>query len=413
MKRNNLPIFFTKAALFCVATVLTPTAAFAQITLDLGVLSDDPVTEVEKTTTSAPVKKSEPAKPAAKPKPATPAAKPVVKKTQKAQKKETVQVKEKYQVKETRPKDEHDRLKPHRAPVPDVKVLASSNGEVPEEETLSSVKGKVAKGKSSFKEPKLSKHFLKQQKLNEQKSPEEENAASPVEQARDGDAEKRRVVTPQQLKYEALRIVEKTAGTEVKTAETPVVKPVEPVAKAVAEAPAAKPVEPVAKQVAEDTAAKPEVKEAVKEPEKTVLTFSVFPVDETLTQAERSAVLMKEIPSDSATYKVLSDKKSLYDILRFEPKTLELTPEMQTALDKIALLLKKDRKKRMLIYAYAQADPSEPGKERQYALRRALMVRSYLIVQGIHSLRMELRSQGQKGAGNVIPDRTDLVLQDR
>lgn len=389
MKKNNLPIFFTKAALFCVMIALTPTAAFAQITLDLGVLSDDPVTEVEKTTT-APVKKSEPAKPAAKPKPATPAAKPVVKKNQK---KETVQVKEKYQVKETRPKDEHDKLKPHRAPVPDVKVLASSNGEVPEEETLSAGKGKTAKGKASFKEPKLSKHFLKQQKRNEQSVREEETAALPTEQARDEDAEKRRVVTPQQLKKEALRSVEKTAETEMKTAETPVVKPVDPVAKPVAEAPVAKP--------------------AVKEPEKPVLTFSVFPVDETLTQAERSAVLMKEIPADSATYKVLSDKKTLYDILRFEPKTLELTPEMQTALDKVALLLKKDRKKKMLIYAYAAADSSEPGKERQYALRRALMVRSYLIVQGIHSLRMELRSQGQKGAGNVIPDRTDLVLQDR
>ena len=176
------------------------------------------------------------------------------------------------------------------------------------------------------------------------------------------------------------------------------------------------PVAPVTKQaetVIPKTPEAPVAKPEEKVPERPVLTFSVFPVPDTLTQAERSEKLMKEIPSDSATVKALSDKKALYDIFRFEPKSLELTPEMQTALDKIASLLKKDRKKRLIIYSYASADASEPGKERQYALRRALMVRSYLIVQSIHSLRMELRSQGQKGAGDIIPDRTDLVLQDR
>ena len=409
MKRNNLLTFCVKAALSCVVFVSAPTAALAQITLDLGVLAEDPVTEV-KTTTSAPVKKSEPAKPAAKPKPAKPAAKPVVKSAvkpaaKKPQKKETVQVKEKYQVKETRPKDDHDRLKPHRAPVPDVKVLASSRDGVSEEDDV--LIGQTEKRKpSSIKEPKLSKHFLKQQQRNSGRTVEED--AFPSSNAgKEAEPEKPHVITPQQLKKEAEQSVEaETVVAKEKVAPKPVETPAE-------KTPAALPVVKQAETVAPKAPEAPVAKPAEKIPEKPVLTFSVFPVPDTLTPAERSEKLMKEIPSDSATIKALSDKKTLHDILRFEPKTLELTPEMQTALDKMASLLKKEKKKRLLIYSYAAADPFEPGKERQYALRRALMVRSYLIVQGIHSLRMELRSQGQKGAGETIPDRTDLVLQDR
>ncbi len=410
MKRNNLSTFYVKAALFGIAVLSAPTAAFAQITLDLGVLAEDPVTEV-KTTTSVPVKKTDPAKPATKPKPAKPAAKPVVKSAakpaaKKPQKKETVQVKEKYQVKETHPKDDHDRLKPHRAPVPDVKVLASSKDGVSEEEEelLETAKKKKT---SSPKEPKLSKHFLKQQQKNEERSLQAAGDifSSPAPQ-KETEAEKPRFVTPQQLKKEARQTVE---------AETAVVKEnaaPEPVGTSTGKVPAL-PISEQAETVIRKTTESPVAKPTEKIIEKPVLTFSVFPVSETLTQAERSEKLMKEIPSDSATVKALSGKKALYDIFRFEPKALELTPEMQTALDKIASILKKDRKKRLIIYSYAAADASEPGKERQYALRRALMVRSYLIVQGIHSLRMELRSQGQKGAGDAIPDRTDLVLQDR
>ena len=86
---------------------------------------------------------------------------------------------------------------------------------------------------------------------------------------------------------------------------------------------------------------------------------------------------------------------------------------MQTVLNDIAVQMKKNKKKRLIVYSYGSSDPVEPGKERQYALRRALQIRSYLIEQGLHSLRIELRSQGQKGAGNKIPDRADLVFQER
>ena len=52
-------------------------------------------------------------------------------------------------------------------------------------------------------------------------------------------------------------------------------------------------------------------------------------------------------------------------------------------------------------------------RERQYALRRALMIRSYLTQKGTHSLRIEMRPSGQKGAGEKIPDRTDILLEER
>ncbi|MBR4127224.1 MAG: OmpA family protein, partial [Alphaproteobacteria bacterium] len=160
------------------------------------------------------------------------------------------------------------------------------------------------------------------------------------------------------------------------------------------------------------TAEAPSVKTPIV-PEKDKIAYSVVPVSASLTPEERSSVLSLEIPSNSATFKALSAQRTLYAVFRFERKSLELTHEMQTVLNDIAVQMKKNRKKRLIVYSYGSPDSAEPGKERQYALRRALLIRSYLIEQGLHSLRIELRSQGQKGAGNKIPDRADLVFQER
>lgn len=382
--------FFAKTAFVSAVFFLTAPAAFAQIILDLDVLEDTlpplkkeapPSNEAKKNKSvplTAPTVKTE--KPAA-PVPLKPE-KPVVKKPtppQKPEKKAPPAPVKKYQVKENAVKDEHDKLKPHAAPVPVVKVLAFDQGEKTEEKTPETVKPDVRK------EPKLSKHFLEQQNKPEKTS------------------EKKKPVPQQITKTEPVVAKQKPAEPEKVQTPEPIVEP---------EKPAVSPVPTPAPEIAEAPSEPAPVKE---EPEKraAIYNFSVFPVSSKLTPEERSDILVKEIPQQSATFKALNKRKLLAHLFIFDKKSLELTDEMQNALNALAVLMKNDGNKKLILYSYASSDPLEPGKERQYTLRRALMIRSYLTTQGVHSLRVELRAQGQKGAGDKIPDRTDLVIYDK
>lgn len=365
MKRNNPSPFFVKAVFACIVLLFTAKTAFAQITLDLGVLADEfPVKEEKKPAANEPKEKirlenpeKETVKKPVPPQKAVPAQKPVVKNNPPKQKK-NVKPKEKYKVTESAAKDEHDKLKPHAAPVPDVKVLsAKSLAAVPEkqEQPDQTDQQKTAPEiPSELNEPKLSKHFLEKQQ-------EKKTEASVLND------------TP------PVALVSKRTSDETRK-----------------------------KEGAETS--KTNITETKSFP--SILNFSVFPVFEKLTAVERSALLAKELPEDSATVKVLNDKKLLTQILIFEKKSAELTDEMRNVLNETATLMKKDKQKRLVLYSYCPNDPAEPGKEWQYALRRALIIRSYLTSQGVLSLRIELRVQGSKGAER-IPDRTDLVLSDR
>lgn len=406
-----------KAAVCFAAAFLTATAAFAQITVDLDVLTEDFIPK--DALTSAPLKiedagvtlkAPEPAKPAeqaekkkpkkeekqsaakpaaaaknatekkaaAKPKPAAkPAAKPVAKKASAPKKpakpavKKTAAAKpvEKFHVKESAQSDEHDRLKPRANPVPKVKILATED---------SSRRDKTEEVETAARPPKLSKHFLEQERLKEQQQAEEKEK-------------------------ETAAAAEKPA---VKQAEA---KPAEKPRPLMETAPDTLSVQPKTLLRAAGGAETPAGKTAVKQP----VRFSVFPVSSKLTPEERSARLAQEIPQDSATAAALKHNRALYHIFIFETGATRLDDEMQTALDTMAEQLKKYPSKRVLLYSYSAPDPVRTGGERQHSLRRALAVRSYLAQQGINSLRMEIRSFGQKGAGSKIPDRTDILIKEK
>lgn len=378
-----------KAVFFFAVCFLTAKTAFAQITVDLDVLTEDFIPKDAITSAPAEQKKnvSSPAlkapavkekkQPAAK---AKPAAKPVVKKTAAPKKPVKPPVKktpakpvEKYQIKETAKKDEHDRLKPRANPVPKVKILASDDSVKPAEETMADA---AETAPETPAEPKISKHFLEQERLKQQETEQTQQTAAATE-------------TPAQPEKE--RQPEKDSFLTLKPVNSPALsKPKTLLSAAEREKPRGQ---------------TPAQQDPVK--------FSVFYVSGKLTPAERSAILAKEVPADSATKKALDQKKELLHIFVFESKSSALTDEMQAALDSTAETMKKSRGKRLLLYSYSAADPAEPGKERQYALRRALMIRSYLTQKGIHSLRIEMRSFGQKGAGEKMPDRTDILIEDK
>ena len=355
MKRNN-PLTFSVKALFAGVVFITAAkGAFAQITLDWDVLAEEPPVKKETASSISDTEQSSGISlkaPVIKPsKIRTVSSKKTKQNAKQPTKKAPAKPQEKYHIQESAQKDEHDKLKPHAAPVPRVKILATNETAEPAEEAVL-----PKKASNEAIEPKISKHFLEQQTKQgiAPSIPLRQSAGAPLEQEQ----------------------------------------------------------EPEKTQAATATV-KPEIKEIAPEKKSLLLNFSVFPVSEKISPPERSIVLSKEIPQESATIKALSDKKTLQHILIFEKKSIDLTEEMQNTLDSIAAVMKKEKDQRLILYSYCSEDPAEPGKERQCALRRALMIRSYLITQGIHSLRVELRSQGQKGAGDKIPDRTDIVIQNR
>ena len=64
----------------------------------------------------------------------------------------------------------------------------------------------------------------------------------------------------------------------------------------------------------------------------------------------------------------------------------------------------------VMLIAYAQGDPDQASNARRLSLSRALAVRSFLIDQGVHSSRIEVRALGNKVTDGP-PDRVDLVVQ--
>ena len=376
-----------KTALFLAVYLITAKVVFAQITVDLDVLTEDFIPK--DTITLSPQGKEQEKKPAASlkapkeqprkktvQKPVV-AKKPVVQKPvlpkkprSPAQKQEKQSTLKKYQVKETAQKDEHDRLKPRAKPVPEVKILAADNTVKPAEQTAQADETASV----VLTEPKISKHFLEQERLKQQQNTGKDDLSFSLDQndqTRSQNAEEsKKVVLPlltaQEKPQTILSIKEKISDQKKITYQAP-----------------------------------PPVK------------FSVFYVPGKLTPKERSDFLSKEIPSDSDTRKALTNDRKLLHIFIFEDKSNRLSDEMQTALDEVAETLKKNRNKRLILYSYSAADPAEPGKERQYALRRSLMIRSYLTQKGVHSLRIEIRSCGKKGAGSKIPNRTDILIEDK
>jgi len=54
--------------------------------------------------------------------------------------------------------------------------------------------------------------------------------------------------------------------------------------------------------------------------------------------------------------------------------------------------------------------PEKTSETRRLSFRRALVVRSYLIEQGVSSARMDVRALGNKVEGGGPADRVDLVV---
>lgn len=267
----------------------------------------------------------------------------------------------KYQVKESKIQDEHDRLKPRAKPVPTVKV-------VPIKER---VRIKIAETSDDDNKPQISKHFLEQQQA--------------LKDAREEDRSKEKIVLPPPEKKSVPAPETFFAKSKKKTST----------------------VRDEAERIAQ--------KEETKEPKTKILPFaSVIRTAENMTQKERSEALVQKLPKESETVIATQKRKLLAAVLLFKDTSADLTEEMGKALDTLIAYMRKHPEKRMTVFAYsAPTKAPDYGRERQVSLRRALSVRSYMSRAGINSLRVDIRALGQRGAGSEIPNRADVLIYER
>lgn len=378
---------------------LTAMPAYAQITLNLDVLTEDFIPK--DATTSAPAPAAPPvvapvAPPVAAPAPKvkekpvrlkrveqkkaaskkvetkkpTKKSKTTAKKASKSAPKASAKSKtssknntksKKYQVKESKIQDEHDRLKPRAKPVPTVKV-------VPIKER---VRIKIAETRDDDNKPQISKHFLEQQQA--------------LKEAREEDRSKEKIVLPPPEKKSVPAPETFFAKSKKKTST----------------------VRDEAERIAQ--------KEETKEPKTKILPFaSVIRTAENMTQKERSEALVQKLPKESETVIATQKRKLLAAVLLFKDTSADLTEEMGKALDTLIAYMRKHPEKRMTVFAYsAPTKAPDYGRERQVSLRRALSVRSYMSRAGINSLRVDIRALGQRGAGSEIPNRADVLIYER
>ena len=402
---------FGYIALFMAAALSAVVSAHAQITLNLDVLTEDFIPKDATTSAPVPAAPEQPEKPA---KPVVPATVPAKKGTDAAaQSVNRSRSDNKYHVQESRVQDAHDRLKPRAKPVPEVKLLemrkkeaarkkaleekasqarkaaqtAKADGRKTEDGVKTAAAGKtdaqtpkqtaVAKRK---KEPSLSKLFLEQQK--------------DIQNAKDGQTGTARIANAPAGKPPAqVRKKADAARKEPPDREKSKKRP----------------------QSVRDRAEQIAAKEEQERQKTKILPFaSVIRTPENLSPEKRSNALLQKLPQESETAVAVAKNKRLASVLLFDGTSEILTPEMGTELDALAVLMHKHPEKRMTVYGYSAPTQSpDYGRERQISLRRVLAVRSYMVQAGINSLRVDIRAFGQRGAGDKIPNRADILIYER
>lgn len=422
------------ALLFSVAAFFAAYDAAAQIMIDFDALEPAPqqqnapvLKKPEKTQKKAAEKKPAPAKktPAKKAAPSkkSPAAKPAAKQPAKSAsgKAKTAAPAEKYQVVESEKQDEHDKLKPRSNPVPSVKIIsldvhekekpASEKARIKEAETAKTVEAaktvsspapNVASAPPAAPEKPRAPQVAKPEKpaLPVVSAPEKPVAAAPAEAVKPAQSEKTAEASESKIEPAA------TAAADAESAAPEPVKKVEKAQDVIVNA--EKAVEKIVGQVMRKNAEKNEARS-----QEEARKGNPFLDAAALSGAKRSAALLRHIPEQAAGRKMLSDKTLLRDVILFERNATALDVSSEKTFEGLTDFLLNNPSKRIIVFTYAAQSEIEAGRERQLTLRRALYLRSRLAQAGVKIARIEIRSQGTKGAGKSYPDRAEIYTYDR
>lgn len=418
------------ALLFSVVTFFAAYDAAAQIMIDFDALEPAPqqqnapvLKKPEKTQKKAAEKKPASAKKApakkAVPSKKSPAAKPAAKSA--SGKTKTAAPAEKYQVVESEKQDEHDKLKPRSNPVPSVKIIsldvhekekpANEKAEIKEAgtaktvesaKTVSSPAPNVAPASPAAPEKPRAPQVVKPEKpaLPVVSAPEKPVAAAPAEAVKPAQSAKAAEASESKIEPAA------TAAADAESAAPEPVKKVEKAQDVIVNA--EKAVEKIVGQVMRKNAEKSEARS-----QEEARKGNPFLDAAALSGAKRSAALLRHIPEQAAGRKMLSDKTLLRDVILFEQNATAVDVSSEKTFEALTDFLLKNPSKRIIVFTYAAQSEIEAGRERQLTLRRALYLRSRLAQAGVKIARIEIRSQGTKGAGESYPDRAEIYTYDR
>ena len=418
------------ALLFSVVTFFAAYDAAAQIMIDFDALEPAPqqqnapvLKNPEKTQKKAAEKKPASAKKApakkAVPSKKSPAAKPAAKSA--LGKAKTAAPAEKYQVVESEKQDEHDKLKPRSNPVPSVKIIsldvhekekpANEKAEIKEAgtaktvepaKTVSSPAPNVASASPAAPEKPRAPQVAKPEKpaLPVVAAPEKPVAAAPAEAVKPAQSAKAAEASESKIEPAA------TAAADAESAAPESVKKVEKAQDVIVNA--EKAVEKIVGQVMRKNAEKNEARS-----QEEARKGNPFLDAAALSGAKRSAALLRHISEQAAGRKMLSDKTLLRDVILFERNATALDVSSEKTFEALTDFLLKNPSKRIIVFTYAAQSEIEAGRERQLTLRRALYLRSRLAQAGVKIARIEIRSQGTKGAGESYPDRAEIYTYDR
>lgn len=418
------------ALLFSVVTFFAAYDAAAQIMIDFDALEPAPqqqnapvLKKPEKTQKKAAEKKPASAKKApakkAVPSKKSPAAKPAAKSA--SGKTKTAAPAEKYQVVESEKQDEHDKLKPRSNPVPSVKIIsldvhekekpANEKAEIKEAgtaktvesaKTVSSPAPNVAPASPAAPEKPRAPQVVKPEKpaLPVVSAPEKPVAAAPAEAVKPTQSAKAAEASESKIESAA------TVAVDAESAAPESVKKVEKAQDVIVNA--EKAVEKIVGQVMRKNAEKNEARS-----QEEARKGNPFLDAAALSDAKRSAALLRHISEQAAGRKMLSDKTLLRDVILFEQNATAVDVSSEKTFEALTDFLLKNPSKRIIVFTYAAQSEIEAGRERQLTLRRALYLRSRLAQAGVKIARIEIRSQGTKGAGESYPDRAEIYTYDR
>jgi outer membrane protein OmpA-like peptidoglycan-associated protein len=117
-----------------------------------------------------------------------------------------------------------------------------------------------------------------------------------------------------------------------------------------------------------------------------------------------------EAPSTATMVAAVSPADGAMASVTFLPSSADLSDEGKMQLRALAEKLSADSSARVQIRAYAESDSESPNAARRLSLSRALVVRGFLIDQGLNATRMQVRALGDRFEAGP-PDRVDVRPQ--
>jgi len=97
----------------------------------------------------------------------------------------------------------------------------------------------------------------------------------------------------------------------------------------------------------------------------------------------------------------------------FPPNVTDLPDQAKAPLDAVAKAMKADSNLKVQLMAYASGAAEQTSQARRISLSRAIAVRSYLIEQGVNSMRIDVHALGNKTDSGGPLDRVDVVAVDK